>query len=35
VAKKPESFYGFDPLPHRGGPVSKELIDALRDGSTP
>ncbi|MBZ0114891.1 MAG: ribbon-helix-helix protein, CopG family [Thermoanaerobaculia bacterium] len=25
------SFYGFDPLPHRGPVVSNELIDRLRD----
>jgi len=30
-AKKPESFYGFDPLPPRGGTVSNELIDKLRE----
>jgi hypothetical protein len=28
-AKKPKSFYGFDPLPPRGEPVSNELIDRL------
>ena len=28
-----ESFYGFRPLPHRGPPVSNELIDRLREGS--
>jgi selenide,water dikinase len=27
----PESFYGFDPLPPRGGVVSNEVIDRLRD----
>lgn len=26
-----ESFYGFRPLPHRGPPVSNELIDRLRE----
>jgi hypothetical protein len=26
-----ESFYGFDPLPHRGEAVSNALIDRLRD----
>jgi len=31
-AKKAKSFYGFDPLPPRGGPVSNELIDKLREG---
>jgi hypothetical protein len=25
------SFYGFDPLPHRGPAVSNALIDELRD----
>jgi hypothetical protein len=25
------SLYGFRPLPHRGGTVSNELIDRLRD----
>ena len=30
-ANKPESFYGFDPLPLRGGTVSNELIDKLRE----
>jgi len=29
-AQKPKSFFGFDPLPSRGGPVSNELIDRLR-----
>lgn len=29
---EPESFYGFEPLPHRGPEVSNELIDRLRDG---
>lgn len=29
-AKKPKSFYGFDPLPPRGEAVSNELIDKLR-----
>ncbi|MEP7009387.1 MAG: antitoxin [Acidobacteriota bacterium] len=28
---KPKSFYGFDPLPLRGGTVSNELIDKLRE----
>jgi hypothetical protein len=31
-ARKPESFYGFNPLPPRGRAVSNELIDQLRDG---
>lgn len=26
-----ESFHGFRPLPHRGPPVSNELIDRLRE----
>ena len=26
-----DSFYGFDPLPPRGGTVSNELIDRLRE----
>lgn len=26
-----ESFYGFEPFPHRGGPVSNAIIDQLRD----
>ena len=30
-AKKSKSFYGFDPLPPRGVPVSNELIDKLRE----
>lgn len=30
-AKKPKSFYGFDPLPSRGEAVSNELIDKLRE----
>jgi hypothetical protein len=29
--KQVKSFYGFDPLPRRGGPVSNELIDKLRE----
>lgn len=28
---EPESFYGFEPLPHRGAAVSNELIDRLRE----
>jgi selenide,water dikinase len=28
---EPESFYGFHPLPPRGGVVSNEVIDRLRD----
>jgi hypothetical protein len=27
----PESFYGFEPFPHRGDAVSNALIDQLRD----
>ena len=30
-AKKPTSFYGFEPLPPRGEAVSNELIDKLRE----
>jgi len=30
-AEKPKSFYGFEPLPHRGPPVSNELINKLRE----
>jgi len=26
-----QSFYGFDPFPSRGRPVSNELIDKLRE----
>jgi hypothetical protein len=26
-----ESFYGFEPFPHRGNAVSNMLIDQLRD----
>lgn len=29
--KKAKSVHGFDPLPPRGGPVSNELIDELRE----
>ena len=28
---KPESFFGFEPLPARGMAVSNELIDRLRE----
>ncbi len=28
---EPESFYGFEPLPHRGPAISNELIDRLRE----
>jgi hypothetical protein len=31
-AKEPERFFGFEPLPPRGRPVSNELIDKLREG---
>ncbi|BBX72424.1 antitoxin [Mycobacterium shinjukuense] len=27
----PDAFFGFEPLPHRGGAVSNALIDRLRD----
>jgi hypothetical protein len=30
-AAKPESFFGFEPLPSRGKAVSNQLIDKLRD----
>ena len=30
VAEEP-SFYGFEPLPHRGQAVSNELVDRLRE----
>ena len=26
-----DAFYGFEPLPHRGPPVTNALIDRLRD----
>ncbi|MBS9534723.1 antitoxin [Mycobacterium sp. M1] len=26
-----DAFFGFEPLPHRGGAVSNALIDRLRD----
>ena len=29
--REPASFYGFEPLPPRGGAVSNELIDKLRE----
>ena len=28
---EPESFFGFNPLPSRGGVVTNELIDKLRE----
>lgn len=31
AAGEPEAVYGLRPLPHRGGVVSNELIDKLRD----
>jgi hypothetical protein len=31
VIAEGESFYGFDPLPHRGAAVSNALIEELRD----
>jgi hypothetical protein len=31
---EPESFYGFRPLPRRGGVVTNELVNRLRDGET-
>lgn len=29
--REPESFYGFRPLPARGGIVTNELINRIRD----
>lgn len=29
--READSFYGFEPLPHRGEAVSNELIDRLRE----
>ena len=29
--KEPESVYGFEPFPSRGGIVTNELIDELKD----
>lgn len=29
--RETESFYGFEPLPHRGAVVSNDLIDRLRE----
>ncbi|MBW3604573.1 MAG: ribbon-helix-helix domain-containing protein [Actinobacteria bacterium] len=31
VGPEPDSFFGFEPLPHRGDTVSNELIDRLRE----
>ncbi len=31
VAEGSGTFYGFEPLPHRGPTVSNELIDSLRE----
>jgi hypothetical protein len=31
VIAEGDSFYGFDPLPHRGPAVSNALIEELRD----
>ncbi len=31
---EPESFYGFHPLPKRGGIVTNELVNRLREGET-
>lgn len=31
---EPESFYGFRPLPRRGGVVTNELVNRLREGET-
>jgi hypothetical protein len=30
-AREPEAFYGFRPFPRRGGVVSNELINRLRE----
>ena len=30
-AREPEAFYGFRPLPRRGGVVSNELVNRLRE----
>jgi len=30
-APQGESFFGFEPLPHRGATVCNDLIDRLRD----
>lgn len=30
-ASAADAFYGFEPLPHRGPPVSNALVDRLRD----
>ncbi len=29
--EKPKSFFGFEPLPPRGGAISNELINKLRE----
>ena len=29
-----ESFYGFHPLPKRGGIITNELVNRLREGET-
>lgn len=31
VIAEEESFYGFEPFPHRGPAISNALIDELRD----
>jgi len=31
VAREPKAFYGFRPFPKRGGIVTNELIDKLRE----
>jgi hypothetical protein len=31
AGKEPRSFFGFEPLPRRGGAISNELIDKLRE----
>jgi hypothetical protein len=30
-AREPKAFYGFRPLPRRGGVVSNELVNKLRE----
>lgn len=31
VAREPAAFYGFRPLPRRGGVISNELVNKLRE----
>ena len=30
--RRPKGLHGFNPLPHRGSPVTNVLIDELREG---